>query len=522
MEGGALVAENWEVRKPAIRSATGLVAAQNTVAAGVGANVLAQGGKAVDAAVSTAFALGCCEPWMSGIGGGGYMVIYMAGEKTVSVVDFSMVAPKLLDPARYPLVGGTAPGFFSWPAVQDDRNLKGYESICVPGAVDGLGLALESFGRISFSDALQPAIALAEEGLPVDWYASHTITTSAAELAEFRASRNVFLPQGYPPVVDAPPLDQSALVETMRQLAKRGRRDFYEGELARSIIADLQSGGSVLTLDDLQDYRAQTVPPISLEYRGTDFYVPNGLCAGPTLVHTMQELSGSEINGLPSPGADAYARYAEALCSAYAGRFSDMGHGGSERRPNCTTHLSVIDEQGNMVALTNTLLAYFGSKVMLPGSGVLMNNAVMWFDPQPGGSNSIAPGVRPLTNMCPLIATRNDRGWFAAGASGGRHIVAAVAQLAWFIVDYGLDLEQAIHLPRIDVTGPDAVVCDTRLPKEVVSAIAKRVAVSSAPAGVYPVDFASPNAVMHDQKTGENVGATYPFSPWSGVVAAGR
>ena len=514
--------ENWEVRKPAVRSATGLVAAQNTVAAGVGANVLEHGGNAVDAAVAAAFALGCREPWMSGIGGGGYMVVYIAAEKTVSVIDFSMVAPRFLDPARYPLIGGTAPGLFTWPAVKDDRNLKGYESICVPGAVDGLGFALETFGTISFAEALAPAIALAEDGLPIDWYASHIVTTSAPELAEFPASKKVFLPQGYPPVADAPPLNQSALVKTMRQLAERGRRDFYEGELARSIIADLQSGDSVLTLDDFQLYRAQIVPPVLVAYRGADLHVPQGLCAGPTLVHTMQKLCASELSGSPSPDADAYALYAEALCAAYARRFAEMGHGGSERTPNCTTHLSVIDEKGNMVALTNTLLAYFGSKVVLPGSGILMNNAVMWFDPQPGGPNSIAPGVRPLTNMCPLVATQNDRGWFAAGASGGRHIAAAVAQLASFIIDYGLDLEQAIHLPRIDVTGPHAVVCDSRLAEDVVSAIAKRVAVSSAPAGVYPVNFASPNAVLDDSRSDEHVGATYPFSPWSGVVAAER
>ncbi len=515
-----MIGENWQIHKPLVRSTTGLVAAQNIAAATVGADALNRGGNAVDAAVATAFALGCREPWMSGVGGGGFMVVYMAAEKEVSVVDFSMLAPSRLDPARYPLSGGMGPGFFTWPAVKDDRNLKGYESICVPGAVDGLGLALETFGTISFSEALQPAIALAEQGLPIDWYASHIITTSASELAEFPASKTVFLPQGFPPVADAPPLDLSSLANTLHRLALRGRRDFYEGELAQAIVADLQAGGSVVTSEDFNGYRAEITSPLSVSYRGVDLHVPQGLCAGPTFVQTMETLAGVELAGAPSPDAQAYVFYAEALCSAYARRFSEMGHGGTDATPSCTTHLSVVDGEGNMVALTNTLLGYFGSKVMLPETGIVMNNAVMWFDPQPGGPNSIAPGVRPLTNMCPLVATRDGQGWLAAGASGGRHILAAVAQLASFTIDYGWDLETAIHLPRIDVTGPDAVVCDARLSDEMVSELAARFMVSSAPAGVYPVNFASPNAVMRDTRSGEFVGAAYPYSPWSGVVAA--
>ena len=517
-----MIGENWQIHKPSVRSAAGLVAAQNTVAAGAGAEILKRGGNAVDAAVATAFALGCREPWMSGIGGGGYMVVYLAAENAVSVVDFSMIAPGQLDPARYPLSGGSAAGFFAWPAVEDDRNLKGYESICVPGAVDGLGLALETFGTISFADALQPAIGLAEEGLPIDWYASHVITTSAGELAEFPTSKAVFLPQDYPPVVDAPPLDQSRLAETLRQLAVRGRRDFYEGELANAILSDLQAGGSEMTRGDLEHYRAEIVSPLSIGYRGADLFVPQGLCAGPTFIQVMGSLADTEFAGGRQPDARAYLSYAEALCSAYSTRFAEMGHGGSPPTPSCTTHLSVIDGAGNMVALTNTLLAYFGSKVVLPETGVVMNNAVMWFDPQPGGPNSIAPGVRPLTNMCPLVAMRDGQGWFAAGASGGRHILAAVAQLASFLIDNGLDLETAIHLPRVDVTGPDAVVCDVRLPDEVVLEISERFAVSSAPAGVYPVNFASPNAVMRATTASDFVGATYPFSPWSGVISADK
>ncbi len=513
-----MVAENWEIHKPSVHSADGLVAAQSTVAASIGADVLKRGGNAVDAAVSSAFALGCCEPWMSGIGGGGFLVVYIAEENSVSVIDFSMISPTHLKPDRYPLCGGFTPGLFTWPTVEEDRNLKGYESICIPGAVDGLGLALEKFGSISFAEALSPAVQLAESGLPIDWFASHIITTSSAELTEFSESKKIFLPKGHPPVSGAKPLELSKLAQTMRLLAVNGRRDFYEGEVAKTILADLQSGGSVMTAEDLRSYHAELVSPISFSYRNAELHVPQGLCAGPTFHESMEKLEKLKLARKSRPDAFAYLSYAQTMSDSYATRFSNLGHDGSGSTPNCTTHVCVADGMGNMVSLTNTLLAYFGSKVVLPESGILMNNGVMWFDPRPMGPNKIAPGVRPLTNMCPLIATRDDRGWIAAGASGGRHIMAAVAQLTSFLVDYGLDLETAIHLPRIDVTGPDEITYDKRMSEEVISMLASQFPVTGEVAGVYPVNFASPSAVVCDLQGGGYEGATYPYSPWSGVV----
>jgi len=176
--------------KPAVRSAGGIVAAQHRRAAEVGAAVLAQGGDAVDAAVATSFALGVLEPWMSGIGGGGAMVLYRAVEQRYSVVDFGMRAPGSLDAASFPLSGeGVSSDLFPWARVKDDRNVHGPLSIAVPGTVDGMRVAHERFAKLPWKKLVEPAIALAEQGLLIDWFATESIASAAADLNRYPASR---------------------------------------------------------------------------------------------------------------------------------------------------------------------------------------------------------------------------------------------------------------------------------------------------------------------------------------------
>jgi gamma-glutamyltranspeptidase/glutathione hydrolase len=194
--------------------------------------------------------------------------------------------------------------------------------------------------------------------------------------------------------------------------------------------------------------------------------------------------------------------------------------GESEGRAlSSTTHLNVIDRDGNMVALTQTLLSVFGSKVVLPATGILMNNGVMWFDPRPGAPNSLAPAKRPLTNMCPVIARREGKPWFAIGASGGRKIFPAVLQIASFLIDHGMSLEDAFHQPRIDASGGEHVGVDPRLPQEVKNALSGKFTVHPAELAVYPANFACPSAVLDDLKTGERFGISDVMSPWSGSAA---
>ena len=213
--------------------------------------------------------------------------------------------------------------------------------------------------------------------------------------------------------------------------------------------------------------------------------------------------------------------YARALNTAYVERLAGMGDGNAAS-PGCTTHLSVVDGDGNMVALTQTLLSVFGSKLVLPDTGVLMNNGVMWFDPRPGTPNSLAPGRRPLSNMCPAVAERPDGLRIATGASGGRRIMPAVFQLLSLCLDFRMDLDAAFHQGRIDVSGVPWVTVDSRLPPDVADTIAAEFPVEIAEQGVYPALFGCPNAVTHHALNGQQEGAAYVTSPWGRVCAPGQ
>ncbi len=196
-----------------------------------------------------------------------------------------------------------------------------------------------------------------------------------------------------------------------------------------------------------------------------------------------------------------------------------MGEAEPKAAESCTTHLTVCDKAGTMVALTTTLLSSMGSRVVLPGSGVLMNNGVMWFDPRPGQPNSAAPGKRPLTNMCPVIVRDGGEPVLAAGASGGRRILAAVLQTLAFAGDFGMDAEAAAHHPRIDVSDPGSVNADQRLPPDVLDALRAGGPVETVEHGVLPVNFACPNFIL--QKDGVRTGISDVMSPWSAAVAEG-
>lgn len=515
------------VRKTVTRSSGGVVAAQHRKAAQVGARVLAEGGNAIDAAVATSFAIGVVEPWMSGPGGGGYMVVRRPGEDVASVVEFPMRSPTGLDPADYPLSGGVAGDLFPWPAVVEDRNVLGATAIAVPGLVAGMATALETFGTKPWGDLLAPAAALAKEGLLVDWYAQLVISGAAPQLARFPASRAMFLDaEGFPKASAWTALaslrcDQSAMAATLRRLAAAGPEDFYEGETAASVVADVQAAGGRLSAADLAGYRARVVPAHVVGHdRGRLFVTPE-MTAGPTLDHAWRHWAG-RISGAASPAADDYIAYAETLFSAYAERLTRMGdveggRGVADREPTCTTHFNVVDRDGMMVSVTQTLLSIFGSRLVLPQSGLLMNNGIMWFDPEPGRPNSLAPDKTCLTNMTPLLGEREDGLHFALGASGGRKILPAVAELASFLLDFGMDLETAFHAPRIDVSGGDTVVADDTLPAEVLEALSARYRTIAAPRTVYPYNFACPSAVA--RRGGETSGITEPYSPWGDAVA---
>jgi gamma-glutamyltranspeptidase / glutathione hydrolase len=511
--------QNWEIRKPGVSSRGGILASQNATAARVGADILAAGGTAVDAAVATAFALAAVEPWNSGLGGIGVMVVQQAGTERAEVVDFGPISPSGLDPAAFPLTGEMRTELFTWPQVVDDRNMHGPLSFMIPSAVRGYSLALERFGRMPWRELVGPAISLARAGLPVDWFTTVKVASAAADLRRYEESRRVWLPAGLPPVcppdADTASLPLGRLADTLERLAKSGPDDFYQGEMARSIAADTQSAGGVLSVEDLGRYRARIVPALDIPYRGARFQTAPGMTAGPTLARVLGRLAERRFAG--GPDTAYFEAVIDALRHAYAERLETMGdiEAGSS---TSTTHITAVDRHGGIAALTTTLLSSFGSRYVLPGTGILMNNGVMWFDPQPGQPNSIMPGKRALTNMCPVVVARDGRPWFGVGASGGRRILGAVLQLASFVVDFGMEPSVAAHHPRVDVNGSDRIGLDRRLPPAILDRLTAQPGAALVEHGASPARFACPNLVLRDAD-GVNHGISDVMSPWSAAVA---
>src|SRR5437762_12304505 len=230
--------QNWLVRKPVAASRGGIVVSQNGAAAQVGAEILAAGGTAVDAVVATAFALAVREPWNSGLGGIGFMVVHPPGGGRVEVVDFGPVAPAGLDPAAYPLTGETRTELFTWPRVEGDRNMHGPLSFAVPSTVRGCAAAVERFGRTPWRDLLAPAVALARQGLPVDWFVTLRTALAAPELRRYDETRRIWLPNDLPPVTpesgEPPVIANPRLADTLARLADYGPDDFYQGDIAQA------------------------------------------------------------------------------------------------------------------------------------------------------------------------------------------------------------------------------------------------------------------------------------------------
>jgi len=489
----------------------GVVAAQHKRAAEAGAAVLDAGGDAVDAAVATSFAIGVLEPWMSGLAAGGCMVLLRAGEAKAHVVDYGMRSPRELDPADYPLAaGGKAMDLFAWPLVKDDRNVQGATAVAVPGVVAGMELAHQRFGRLPWRDLVAPAVALAREGMLLDWYAGLMIASNARALSLDRDAAALFLEDGrWPPLISwtavtEKRLDQRKLAATLGEIASSGSSALYGGDIGKALVKDVREKGGCLSVEDLASYRAHMVDALEVPYRGGRVFAAPGMTGGPTLAFALKVLSET--------GKPNYIDYARALDAAWRGRFQTMGD-----RDGCTTHFSVVDRAGNLCAVTQTLLSVFGSRVVSPSTGVPLNNGIMWFDPEPGKPNSLAPGKRCLGNYCPVIGETRDGGRFALGASGGRKILGTVLQMSSFMIDHGAGLEEAFHRPRIDMSGEGRVIADRALPKEVVDELNRFLPTTTARRGIFPYAFAVPAGVMREGDL--NMGCTEIMSPWGDAVA---
>jgi gamma-glutamyltranspeptidase/glutathione hydrolase len=514
--------QHWEISKPAATGRRGMVASQSRDAALAGIAILDAGGNAIDAAVATAIALATAEPWNSGLGGIGFAVVHRAGQPRAEVVDFGPRAPAGLQADRFKLTGKTASDLFGWPEVEGDANVHGPLSFAVPSSTAGYAHMHGRWGKLPLSEIMAPAIALARRGLSQDWFTTLKIANSAAIIRNHAESARIYLPNGLPPVApyQGRPgyLQQGRLADTLEHLSRAGLRDFYEGDIATSIAKDTAELGGVLDAEDLRRCEATIRDCMEVPFHGRTLQLAGGLTAAPTMARVLELLPGAWPE---KPDAAWFAALAGAMRTAYAERLSGLGDAEPKAAESCTTHLTVVDAAGTMVAMTTTLLSSMGSRVVLPGSGVLMNNGIMWFDPRPGQPNSVGPGKRPLTNMLPIILRDGgDAGGepvLAGGASGGRRILAAVTQVLAFAAGFGMSPAEAAHHPRIDVSDPDTVHADQRLDDAVMAALRAQGPVEDVEHGVLPVNFACPNLIV--LKGGIRTGITDVMSPWSAAVA---
>jgi gamma-glutamyltranspeptidase/glutathione hydrolase len=513
--------QNWHITKPSATGKRGIVVSQARPAAQAGIAILEAGGNAIDAAVGTALALTSQEPWNSGIGGIGFCVVHRAGEKNAQLVDFGPVSPRHTDPAQFKLTGRMTTDLFAWAEVENDANIHGPISMAIPSSTAGYEKLHSTWGRMPIKDVMAPAVALAKRGLPQDWYTALKLALSASVLAKYEESARIYLRDGLPPL---PPYQgttgffrQGNLPDTLERLQHAGLRDYYEGDLAKTLVEDFRTVGSHIDAEDLRNCQARILPTTDIPWRnGRTLQLATGLTAAPTLTRVLEQMRAAPWGA--KPDAAWFRALARIMKSAYADRLAGLGEADRNAAETCTTHLTVCDQEGTMVAMTTTLMSSMGSRVVLPKSGVLINNGMMWFDPRPGQPNSVAPGKRPLCNMCPIVMKQDDKPILAIGASGGRRILGSVFQVLSFYSDFGMSVEDAAHHPRIDVSSADGASADQRLDPAIIAGLAADGPLEVVEHGAVPINFACPNVIV-SHKDGTRTGISDVASPWSAAIA---
>jgi gamma-glutamyltranspeptidase / glutathione hydrolase len=483
-----------------------MIVCPQPLAAEAGLEVLRRGGNAVDAAVTTAFCQGVLDPQMCGIGGGGMMLVHRAATRTTETIEFhpraggqvradmweSIFVKEAADRYNYVVEGGV--------------NDAGHRSVAIPGTVAGLAVALERHGTISWSDALGPAIAFAEEGFTVnaELRASWTSELSPDQLPMAQriqvtsAARALYTNAGTLKELGETLL-QADYARTLRTLARDGARAFYEGEIAERIAADFQSHGGFITRADLAGYRAEVAEPLESTYRSLRVVAPAPPAGGLPLLQMLNFLEGHDLAAAGWPSVEAARLRVEAMGWAFAdrerhladprftdvpvARLLDKAYAEEGRRRTAagerfagrppleaptTTHVCVVDGEGNAVSLTHTLGSSSG--VVTDGLGFGYNNYLNCFDPRPGRVNSIAPGKTRITMMVPTIVFSADRLRAVVGAPGGTKIVTAVLQTLLNVIDHGMTPVEAVSAPRVDYQA-ETVQAEGRVPAQVIDGL---------------------------------------------------
>ena len=510
------VRSQWHHSKTEPASRRGMVTAEHHHAAEAGAQMLRDGGNAVDAAVAAAFVMGVVEPFTSGIGGIAGLVIRRA-DGTVASVEGGTRAPLAARPDMFELAGGGArAGMYQWPAVKDGANIDGATSVTVPGQAAALCLALDRYGSLPRAHVMEPAIRLARDGFEIDWYVALSFAMYAERLWKAGDAKRIFFrPSGAPlrPPIGTEPSDrvvQADLARTLERIAKDGPDVLYRGEIAEAIVADVQASGGALGAEDLASYQARVGKPLETMYRGHRVITLDGLSGGPTVARALTVLDAFPVGREEQGGVEHLHLVAEALRASFLHRFSQLA--------DHTTHLNAIDNDRTMVSLTQTLGQGFGSGFVPKGTGIVLVDGMTWFDPVPGHPNSIAPGKRVLWAGSPTLIVRGDTPLLAVGAPGGRKIMSAVTQAIVNVVDFGDGPQDAVNRPRVHDEG-EGLLVDSRIPEDVregLAALGHQVEVKEET--LMSAWFARPNAILVDPKTGTLRGGTDQNKP---AVAVG-
>ena len=470
-------------------STGGMVVSQEAVASQVGAEILAQGGNAIDAVVATGYALAVTLPQAGNIGGGGFMMIYLAEENRTIAVDYREMAPAAAHQDLFLNSEGAV-----------DKNLArfSHRSAGVPGTVAGLNHVLEKYGTLPLKKVMAPAIKLAKRGIKVTYplafsfqYGERRLRSSPASLEYFFTNNGELLAAGDHWV-------QKDLANTLKQIASKGSDAFYRGKIAQQIVAEMEQGGGLITLADLANYRVVEREPVIGSYRGYQIAsMPPPSSGGVHLIQMLNILEGYDLKSLGHNSAAYLHRLIETMRRAYADRSEYLGDPDfypvpveklidkdyaailrsginlnkaskssdigpalklSEESPQ-TTHYSVWDKQGNVVSNTYTLNFSFGSGISVSGAGFLLNNEMDDFSAKPGvpnafglvgdEANAIEPRKRPLSSMTPTLVFKEGKPVLATGSPGGSTIITVVLQQILNILDFDMNLAEATAAPRI-------------------------------------------------------------------------
>ena len=466
----------------------GVVVAQEKIAARIGADVLARGGNAVDAAVATGFAMAVTYPRAGNIGGGGFMVIHLADRNQNIAIDYRETAPAATTRDIFLGADGKPD-----PAKSRDSAL----GIGVPGTVAGLALALEKYGsgKFTLADLLKPAIVLARDGFVVTDDSADTLPQWHRRLAPWPSSLKIFSRTDGGSLREDDRLVQTDLATTLTAIADHGPQGFYEGPVAKMLVEGIRKAGGIMTLDDLKSYQPVIREPVRGSYRGYDIVsMPLPASGGTVLIESLNILEGLPMRDLHQGSVDSLHLLIEAMKRAYADRARYLGDPAFVHAPiatllakdyaakqrasidltratpapavpapphegDNTTHFSVADDFGNAVSNTYTLNFSYGVGLVAEGTGVLLNNELDDFTAAPGASNAYGlvgfeanlpgPGKRPLSSMTPTIVLKDGKPVLVTGSPGGSRIISTVLQVIVNVLDYDMNVAAAVGAPRL-------------------------------------------------------------------------